>query len=248
MDLARVRVVLVRPKIAGNLGATARIMRNMGLRDLVLVAPEADPTDPNARRLSTHGQEILDRARTTSSLKEALEDCLMVAVTSARIGGPYRRQAVGCPDEIMPRLLAVLDEGPIALVFGPEPTGLEDHEISRGNFLIHIPADPGYQALNLAQAVTICLYELRRAWLRQTMLPSSPGRRAPFAEQDRMFAHLQSALEEIHYLYGPSAGALMHALRHLIGRAGPTKMEVDLLFGLARQIHWFAANRAENQP
>jgi tRNA C32,U32 (ribose-2'-O)-methylase TrmJ len=58
-----------------------------------------------------------------------------------------------------------------------------------------------------------------------------------------MFQRLQSALEEIHFLYGEKAGPLMHALRHLIGRAGPTQMEVDVLFGLARQIKWFVQNR-----
>jgi tRNA/rRNA methyltransferase len=56
-----------------------------------------------------------------------------------------------------------------------------------------------------------------------------------------MFDQLRTALEEVHYLYGPTADALMHGLRHLIGRAGPTVMEVDLLFGLARQLRWIAA-------
>jgi tRNA/rRNA methyltransferase len=66
---------------------------------------------------------------------------------------------------------------------------------------------------------------------------------APFADQERMFASLEEALQAIHFLYGPSAGALMHSIRHLIGRADPTPMEVDVLLGLARQLRWFASQR-----
>jgi tRNA/rRNA methyltransferase len=230
-------VVLVRPTIAANLGATARVMKNMGLSDLVLVDPVAEPSDQNARQLSTHGEEILRRARTVADLGEAVADCVFVAGTSARVGGPFRRQSVGRPDEIMPRLRQALASGAAALVFGPEPSGLTNEEVSRCHYLIHIPTDPAYAALNLAQAVAICLYELRRCWLGESPPPAEAI--APFAQQERMFAELRTALEEIHFLYGQSADSLMHALRHLIGRAGPTKMEVDVLFGLARQIRWY---------
>jgi tRNA/rRNA methyltransferase len=242
MSLRNCRVVLVRPRIAANLGAVARILRNMGLERLVLVAPEADPGDREARRLSTRGESILNQATIVPDLSAALADSLLVAGTSARIGGPYRRQSVGLPAELLPRIADVLPSGPAALVFGPESSGLTDEEVARCHHLIHIPADPGYPALNLAQAVAVCLYELRRAWLRRGQLSASAAP-APFADQERMFGNLQTALEEIHFLYGDKAGPLMHALRHLIGRAGPTPMEVDVLFGLARQIRWFVASR-----
>jgi tRNA/rRNA methyltransferase len=233
------RVVLVRPKIAGNLGATARVMRNMGLTDLVLVAPEADPSDREARRLSTHGELILERCRVVQELGEAVGDCALVAGTSARVGGRLRGQSVYPPDEVARQLVAVLAEGQAAIVFGPESSGLENAEVARCHYLIHIPADEGYPALNLAQAVSICLYELRQAWLGG--LPAAGQPIAPFADQERMFAHLRMALEEIHFLYGPNADSLMHAIRHLVGRALPSPMEVDVLHGLARQIRWYAS-------
>lgn len=242
MSLTHCRVVLVRPTIAGNLGATARVMRNMGLTDLVLVAPAADPADRQARQLSTHGEEILERARIVPSLSEAIADCVLAAGTSAKIGGPVRRQSAGTPEVIVPRLVESLGSGPIALVFGPEPSGLSNVEVAACQYLIHIPTDPSYPALNLAQAVAICLYELRREWLKRTEAGSPPEPPAPLADQERLFAHLRTALEEIHFLYGPRADALMHALRHLIGRAGPTAMEVDVLFGLARQIRWYVSH------
>ncbi len=247
MSLHHCRVVLVRPRIAANLGATARVMRNMGLTDLVLVAPEADPADQRARRLSTRGEAILDNARTVAGLGDAVADCLAVVGTSARMGGPVRRQSVGAPDEIFPRLIPLLHAGPVALVFGPEPSGLTDEEVTRCHFLAHIPTDPAYPALNLAQAVAICLYELRRLWLRSGA-PASPVSVAPFAMQERLFERLRTALEAIHFLYGPKADSLMHALRHLLGRAQPSEMEVEVLLGLARQIEWFANQRGGEKP
>jgi len=236
----------MRPRIAANLGATARVLRNMGLRDLVLVNPEADPTDPEARKLSTHGEEILRQARSVASLSEAVADCTLVAATSARTGGLFRRQCIGPPDAIIPHLVENMARGPVALIFGPESTGLTNEEISSCHYLIHIPTDPGYPALNLAQAVVICLYELRRAWLKQCSrsreasdLKSHDFSYSTFETQERMFADLRAALEHIHFLYGPKADSLMHALRHLIGRAKPSDTEVDMLLGLARQIRWY---------
>ncbi len=241
------RVVLVRPRIAGNLGATARVMRNLGLTELVLVAPAANPHDRQARRLSTQGQPILDNARIVPELAEAVADCVLVAATSARVGGLCCRQSVGTPEDILPRLVEVLAHGEaVALVFGTEASGLTNAEISRCHFLIHIPTAAHHPALNLAQAVAICLYELRRFWLKVTGTPAlpcalpEPARTlASFAAQEHLFGQLQQGLEEIHFLYGPKAEPLMHGIRHLLGRAQLTEMEVDLLLGLARQIRWF---------
>ena len=234
------RVVLVRPQVAGNLGATARVMRNFGLCDLWLVDPVAGPGDPQARLLSTHGESILAQACIVPNLGAALADCVLVAGTSARIGGSVRRQSVCTPRQIAPHFVSALAAGPVALVFGPEPTGLTNDEVTRCHHLVHIPADPTYPALNLAQAVAVCLYETRCAWLEAEGAISAIETPASFAVQERMFDQLRTALEEVHYLYGPNADALMHGLRHLIGRAGPTAMEVDLLFGLARQLRWIA--------
>jgi tRNA/rRNA methyltransferase len=234
--LENCRVVLVRPAIAGNLGAAARVMRNFGLRDLRLVAPHADPFADEARRFATHGEPILDGARSCEDFAEAVADCRMVLATSARQGGLFRQQTVRTPRAIMPELVAAAVAGPVALVFGPEQTGLTNVEVSRCHYLLSIPADETYPALNLAQAVAICLYELFLA--TQAEAPRPPQAAADFAQQERMFENLRTALTDLHFLYGDKADSLMHALRHLIGRAQPSPMEVDVLNGLARQIAW----------
>jgi tRNA/rRNA methyltransferase len=238
MSLQNCRVVLVRPQFAGNVGAVARVMRNMGLRDLILVAPQADPSDRQARQLSTHGEDILNAARIVNDLDGAIADCVLVAGTSARIGGLYRRQTVCAPEQIAPHLVDFIPAAKVAFVFGPEASGLSNDEVTLCHYLIHIPTDEGYAALNLAQAVTICLYELRRAWLSKVSDPT-PRQVASVASQERVLAHLQTALEQMHFLYGDKADALMHALRHLLVRGGLSDLEVKLLHGLARQILWY---------
>jgi tRNA/rRNA methyltransferase len=248
IGLSRCRIVLVRPQFAGNIGAVARIMRNMGLDDLVLVAPEANRDERQARQLSTHGEEILDRSRIVAELEAAVADCVLLAATSARVGGLFRRQSVVSPEASAKEMIDALSAGPVALVFGPERTGMTDAEVTRCHHLIHIPAADDYPALNLAQAVAICVYELRRAWLRHNgdFPLSHPQPIAAFADQERAFENLRIALEQVHFLFGEKGPVLMHGLRHLLGRARLSPMEVRLLLGLARQLQWFASQK--NSP
>jgi tRNA/rRNA methyltransferase len=238
--LSNCRVVLVRPEVAGNIGATARAMRNFGLKQLVLVDPVAKPSDPEARRLSTHGEAILDAATIIFDLPSAVADCILVAGTSARVGGLYRDDGRDRPDIVMPKIVASLQRGPAAIVFGPEPSGLTNAEISLCHALIRLPADAEYPVLNLAQAVVICLYELFRS-SQQAVVQQSEDAPAQYEDRERMFAHLRSALEQIHFLYGDKADPLMHGIRRLISKAAPTEMEIGLLHGLARQMEWIAA-------
>ena len=244
--MEKCRVVLVKPRIAANIGAVARVMRNFGAAQLFLVAPEADVQDARGRLLAKHAEELLDKAAIVQELGQAVADCVLVVGTSARTGGLFRRQSAGPPEQIMPHLVETMTSAPVALVFGPEPSGLTDAEVTRCHFLIHLPTDPQYPALNLAQAVAITLYELRKTLLRQTPAESRV-RRAPFAMQEQMFTRLREALKAIHFLYGDKADALMHAIRHMLGRASLTDMEVKLLLGLARQMKWIADKYVGNK-
>lgn len=244
------RVVLVGTQFPGNIGATARAMRNFGLEDLHLVAPACDPLDRQARAMATRGEAILERAPVVATLEEAVADCVFVAGTTARTGGLFRRQPLGRPEEIMAQAADALRGGRhVALVFGNETNGLSHEQATLCHALIHIPTSADYAALNLAQAVAVCLYELHRA-LHPRAGPVEEDQDwrdvAPFAEQQAMLTRLEAALTGLHFLYGDKAAPLMHALRHLLGKARLTSVEVRILDGLARQIAWQNAGRAES--
>lgn len=233
----RCRIVLVRPAIAANIGAVARAMHNFGLTQLVLVTPVASPLDENARQLATHGEHLLNQARVVDSLDSAVADCVFVAGTSARTEGLIRGCDVSTPRIFMPTLLASLQAGPVALVFGPETTGLTNQEVTRCDQLLTIPASEVYPVLNLAQSVVICLYELFQAAQEQSLEPVSTDL-ADHATQQQMFHHLEQALRDIHFLWDERAPVQMNALRHLLSRSRLTAMEVGLLHGIARQLQW----------
>jgi len=247
MSLQHCRVVLIETHYPGNLGAAARVMCNFGLSDLVLVSPIADRADQNAKQMSTHGEPILNQARIVSNLSEAINDCVLVVGTSGHSGGTFRRQSVAAPCDIMPHVVAALQQDrPVAILFGPEPTGLSNEIVTRCQYLIEIPTADEYPSLNLAQAVAVCLYELRKTWDGPRPRPISQEERgemlANVETQEHLFGQLRTALEEIHFLYGDKADSLMHAVRHLLGKARLNDMETKVLLGLARQIRWYVAN------
>lgn len=242
------RVVLVRPQFPGNLGAVARVMHNFGCTELLLVDPRADPNDPEARRMATRGEFILQRARPLASLDDALQDCCFTAATSADVQGIVRRTGLASVRELAGRLATESKQGVTAVVFGPEPHGLTTNEIDRCHYLMTIPANPVYPSLNLAQAVGIVLYEIWQAQLEADALGERGPRQdtepshqiAPNQDVERALHHLRQGLEAIHFVYGPKANSLMHAIRHLIRRAQPSPAEVKILHGLARQLLWHA--------
>jgi tRNA/rRNA methyltransferase len=238
-SISRCRIVLVRTHYPGNLGATARVMRNFGFTELVLVDPIASTGDLEARRMATHGLGVLDAARIVPEVADAVGDCAFTLATSGLANGVVRQTFVGSPRDKFPALLKAAESAPVALVFGPEPHGLSNAEITRCHGLVHIPVDPAAPALNLAQAVAICCHELYGLAKESGENGTGPAI-APFADQERMFDHLKDAFEAVGYLHGTKADPLMHAVRHLIGRAMPTPQEVKLLHGLARQMLWMS--------
>jgi tRNA/rRNA methyltransferase len=241
--LKNCRIILVRTHFPGNLGAVARVMRNFGLEQLYLVNPVADPKHGEAQAMATKGLAILENAVIVDRLDSALADCKIALATSANVWGLCRNHSFGRPDEVLPELAEILQMGPGGLVFGPEPTGLSNEEIAECHGIVRILTDREYPALNLAQSVAICLYELHRQWLHLQGAALKPTQAiAPHADLERMMDSLRESLEAVHFLYGTKADSLFYAIRHLIARARPSPNEVRILFGLARQLQWFAAH------
>lgn len=239
--LSHVRVVLVRSIRSGNVGAIARAMLNMGLSDLVLVAPACDPLDEQALGFAARAKDLLRSARIVATLPEALADCVLAFATSSK-GGLYRRQAGMSPAQAAELAVATAASGRVAIAFGPEDRGLLESELLPFDRVIEIPANPQYRALNLAAAGVVVCYELRQAWLRAdgatTGAPVEPL--ASGQRKEILFGKLFDALERIGFFRGQqSPEHLRLALRRILGRCALTVNEADILIGMARQIRWY---------
>lgn len=238
--LAQIRIVLVRPRGAANVGAVARALKNMGLRDLCLVAPRTR-SSMLANAMAVHARDVLRHARSVETITAAVADCHLVVGTTCR-GGSYRAAA----DDLVlaaPQIVGAARAGAVALLFGPEDHGLTNDDLQHCQRLISINTDPAYASLNLAQAVLLCCYELRRSMGLAAVEPERPPP-APAAEVERMLQHLQRALLKIGFLLPDNPAHIMLALRQLFGRTTLDEREVRIFLGLARQIEWYASTQA----
>lgn len=246
MNPDRIRLVLVRPEEAGNIGAAARVAKNFGLSRLVLVAPGA-PRPQDAMKWAHGAEDVLEGADHCADLAEALRGCARTfALTRRR--GRLRGQFLSPGDAARESAAQARAGQPVAWVFGPESRGLTTAETSQCSARVTIPTSPRQPSLNLAQAVAICAYEIGMAALAEA--PAAPRREAAWEEREALYRHLEASLLAIRFLHPHTARARMAALRALLERAGLTSREAKLVRGMARQMEWAAREgaRTEKEP
>ncbi|NJR40051.1 MAG: RNA methyltransferase [Leptolyngbyaceae cyanobacterium CSU_1_4] len=234
-SLTHIRVVLVEPAGALNVGSVARVMKNMGLSELVLVNPRCDRLGQDARLMAVRAADVLESAREVETLAEALQGCLKAIATSGRDRATFTTP-VETPRLALPWLL----DAPAALIFGREDSGLTNAEMNHAQRLIQIPSTEVYPSLNLAQAVGICCYELSSAIASTQPSPAQPSplQLASLDDLEGYYQHLESLLLQIGYLYPDTAPSRMEKFRKLLNRAYPTTREVAMLRGILRQMAW----------
>jgi TrmH family RNA methyltransferase len=229
-----IRIVLVCPRHPGNIGATARAMKNMGLDSLALVRPHAYPSAEATARASG-ADDLLLRASVHPSLAEAIADCGFVVGTSAR--QRHLPWDLVEPRECAARVVSAAATGPVAIVFGSERAGLTNEELALCNLLVTIPTAPDYASLNLAMAVQLLTYEI---WLAQRPgAPAPPEREVPLAsaaELARLYEHIEVVLDEIGFHDRTGGGHLMARIRRLFNRAVLDQNEVNILRGILTSI------------
>lgn len=225
-----IRIVLVNTTHAGNIGAAARAMKNMYLEQLVLVAPRSFPNAEATARASG-ADDILADARVVDTLDDALIDCRMVVGASARLRSVQWPQLD--PRECAAQSLIAAEQGPVAIVFGRESSGLTNEELDRCTHLVHIPANEGYSSLNVAMAVQVIAYELMM--VRRDGIVTAAADTLPVASRQAMegfFEHLEQALDDIGFIEQQRSEKLMRRLRRLFHRAAPDALEVNILRGI----------------
>ncbi len=229
--MERIRIVLCRPSHPGNIGAAARAMKTMGLSDLRLVAPQRYPA-PEAEWMATNAVDVLRAARIHSTLQESIKDCVAAFALSAR------------PREWSPQVLdvrssaarALASGGKVAFVFGNESAGLTNEELFACQFLVHIPANPEFSSLNLAQAVQVVAYELFVASGAGVPLPREE-KAATVEDIEGLYAHLEQAAMASEFLQPGVNSRLRERWRRLFSRVPRLEREeVNILRGLLKAL------------
>jgi TrmH family RNA methyltransferase len=230
--LSHIRVALLNTSHPGNIGASARAMKTMGLNDLWLLNPQHFP-DAEATALASGADDVLESAQVCSHLDDILEDCRLV------IGASARTRSIPCPvltpRECAPMVREESEDGTVVVLFGCEQSGLSNAEIDRCHYLVQIPASSIYGSLNLAASVQVIAYELFIAHVTRDggedgcapeHVPVSAG------EMERFYDHLEATLVELGFLDPVNPRHLMRRLRRLYNRARPDENEINILRGI----------------
>ncbi len=237
--VANASIVLVRPKYPENIGAAARIVRNMGLGGLVLVRDEPPDEEPMRKMATHHAADVLDAMTIHADLESALAPFAFAVAATARTG--RMRRGLATPREMGGRLVELLAHNRVALVFGSEDRGLTNEDLRPCNMLVTIPT-LGTASLNLAQAVAILSYELvagvieahRRGpiYFRSKLAESQ--------EMEKMYQHIETVLHTIGFLKDEDKDYWMRGIRRFLGRIGLRSREVRIIRGVCRQFLWYA--------
>lgn len=237
-------VVLVEPETPGNVGTIARAMKNFGLSDLRLVDPPALDPDGEAYGFAGHAREdVLPNAEETT-VEEIVNNYYTVGCTA--ITGEDSRRHVRYPFKTPAELAESLRtvDAPVALVFGREGRGLNNEELAQLDEICSIPASATYPVLNLGQAATVVLYELRDLTVEETQLPEVELERAEESDIERFYGFIGDFLAASGY-NERKRDKTMRLVRRLIGRAHPTDREIHTLMGVFRRANRQLAHRRE---
>lgn len=240
----RVRFIMVQPSHPGNVGAAARAIKTMGFSDLCLVAPQMDAMTqrPEAIAMASGANDVLDSASIVPTLADALAPVTLAFALTARprFLGPPACDIRVAAEHARGHLVDVSD-GKIAVVLGTERSGLTNEDIGLCQRLCHIPANPEYSSLNVAQALQLAAWELRYALLESsgaTILPSTEGKLDPGSEPasgervQALMEHWEEALIWVKFLDPEHPKKLVPRMRHMLGRNALSNDEVDMLRGV----------------
>lgn len=235
--LDAIKVVMVNTSHPGNIGSAARAMRVMGLYHLTLVSPKKFPSK-EATALASGALDVLENAQVTETLSEAIQDCHYVFGTSARsrhLNKEEKSIEVGALQ--IHEILREKPEAKIAILFGTERTGLTNEEVDLCQALFYIPTENNYNSLNIAAAIQIIAYELRRQNViddrREKVKKPHYAGELPATDEafEGFIQHFEQSLIETQFLDPANPKHLMRKIRHLYKKAELTQEEINILRG-----------------
>lgn len=224
-------IVLVKPQLGENIGKCARAMLNFGMTEMRIVKPRDGWPNPDAGPSAAGADIVLEQAQIFETTADAVADCNHIYATTVRKRGMTKE--VLTPQTAAIEMASVT--GKSAILFGPERSGLEIADVELARKIITAPINPDFGSLNLAQAVILLAYEISKSRddLVQPTLVEDALTPGPQEDLDRLFVHLDAALEAARYYYPPErAPATKITLRNLLTKPGWTKEEIQTFRGV----------------
>jgi tRNA/rRNA methyltransferase len=240
----KINIVLVEPQGPINVGAVCRSMMNFGLQNLRLVNPCADYNSLQAKKMALKAESILGQAGVYDTLQEALADCHLSFGTTRRFG-KYRETFLS-PEEAGEHTFSQPSTMRVAFVFGREDRGLHTSELDLCQSFVTIPTHEAYPSMNLSQAVTLVLYELRKSSMGKNFSNEGQPPAARAEDVENMFQHMRRTLVEIEYLDHQNPDHILRSFRRLFGRTQLDEREVRILQGLWSRIDWIEGERRKH--
>ena len=232
--LNNIRFVLVGITHPGNIGSVSRVMKNMGLRKLVLVSSTDCGIDTDAYAMASGAYDIVEQASRVNNLQEALQDCLMAVGTSARLG--VKRIGARKPDLLIPELMERAQEGQTAIVFGRESRGLSNEEIKLCTHHMVIPTDAEFASMNIAHACVVTAYEIFKHACRPQGIQLRKYQPAAVEEREAMFEHIESVLVRAAFLEESNPLRMMRDIRRILNSAHMDDRDVRIIRGIFRKM------------
>jgi tRNA/rRNA methyltransferase len=231
--LSRLAIVLVRPKIPENIGAAARIAWNMGITRLILVRDSQPEREPMVKMATHKAAHLIDHLEIYRNLSEALADFTVVVGTTARRG--RQRFVAQTPREMVEALLPLLANNQVAIVFGPEDTGLTNDDLKYCQMTSAIPT-ADFSSLNLAQAVAIHCYELHYGIVHASKDMAPAPQLATSFELESMYAYLEKSLIAIDFMGEVSHTYWMGNIRNFFNRIMLTSKDANIIRGVSKKF------------
>ncbi|MBS0290715.1 MAG: RNA methyltransferase [Proteobacteria bacterium] len=236
--LENIRIILCQPTHPGNIGSTARAMKNMGLSQLTLISPANYP-DAQATSLASGADDILAKAIIVDTFEEAIQDCHWLFGTSARLREfPW--------PQLTPNLAAQKaitfsgQQQSVGIAFGTERSGLTNEALQRCDFHLSIPTHPAYPSLNLAQAVQVVTYEIYQAYLNlQPLMGSqvlSTFPKATTSDVAGLLNHFLQVAIKIGFMDPSHPKKLLPRLKRLFSKAQLEVEEINILRGFLKKV------------
>jgi len=235
--LDQIKIVLSHTTHPGNIGATARAMKVMGLSQLALVNPAKYPSAEATERASK-AADILSNAVIYEDIHSAIADCRLIVGASVRTRNLPSRLVT--PRELVTVIQNNLENTPIAILFGTENSGLTNDELHLCHYQVYIPTNPDYSSLNLASAVQLISYEMRLAFSKMQQLPEqriiANEQRISRSQLDGLLEHFEKVMGDTGYLNADHRKQIDNRMSRLLSKAEITESENRVLRGFLTSI------------